>query len=223
MLADDHAFADGPVFQRVASEADARKSLEATVAVATAESVRHLADLWRRFDAGAKVGDGVRLGVNARLINGGDPGLVTLNGPSAIRGIIRAEAGGRIEIGRFCYIGDDVILSARHSIQIGDATLLGHGVQVFDNDSHPTDAWQREVQFRRMLGDKSVTAPMDIAARPISIGRRCWIGLGTLVMKGVTIGDDTVVAAASVVTGNLPAGVVAAGNPARVVRELTPP
>jgi acetyltransferase-like isoleucine patch superfamily enzyme len=143
--------------------------------------------------------------------------------PSAIRGIVRAEAGGRIEIGRFCYIGDNVILSARASIQIGEATLLGHGVQVFDNDSHPTDAWQREVQFRRMLGDKSVTAPMEISARPIVIGRRCWIGLGTLVMKGVTIGDDTVVAAASVVTSDLPAGVVAAGNPARVVKELTPP
>ena len=118
MFADDHAFADGPVFQRVVSEADARKSIEATGAVATTESARHLADLWRRFDAGANAGDGVRLGMNARLINGGDPGLVTLNGPSAIRGIVRAEAGGRIEIGRFCYIGDNVILSARASIQI---------------------------------------------------------------------------------------------------------
>ena len=73
-----------------------------------------------------------------------------------------------------------------------------------------------------MLGDKRIAIPLEIRSKPIVIGSRCWIGLGSAVMKGVTIGDDTVVAAQSVVTSDLPAGVVAAGNPAKVVRELRP-
>ncbi len=52
------------------------------------------------------------------------------------------------------------------------------------------------------------------------IGRRCWLGLNSIVMKGVTIGDGTIVASGGVVVDDLPAGVVAAGNPARVVKIL---
>ena len=55
---------------------------------------------------------------------------------------------------------------------------------------------------------------------PVRIGRRCWIGAGALIMPGVTIGDDTVIGAGSVVTKDIPAGVVAVGNPCRVLREV---
>lgn len=55
---------------------------------------------------------------------------------------------------------------------------------------------------------------------PVHIGKRCWIGAGALIMPGVTIGDDTVIGAGSVVTRDIPAGVVAVGNPCRVLREV---
>ena len=55
---------------------------------------------------------------------------------------------------------------------------------------------------------------------PVRIGRRCWIGAGALIMPGVTIGDDTVIGGGSVVTKDIPAGVVAVGNPCRVLREV---
>lgn len=128
---------------------------------------------------------------------------------------------GTLEIGRFCYVGDNVIVSAQDSVRIGDATLLAHGVQVFDNNSHPIAADRRELQFRRMMGVKDQTGPIQIDSAPVEIGRRCWIGMNSIVMKGVSIGDDTIVAAGSVVVTSLPAGVVAAGNPAKIIRELS--
>ena len=55
---------------------------------------------------------------------------------------------------------------------------------------------------------------------PVHIGRNCWIGAGAVIMPGVTIGDNTVIGAGSVVTKDIPAGVVAVGNPCRVMREI---
>ncbi len=95
--------------------------------------------------------------------------------------------------------------------------LLAHGVQVFDNDTHPTGAAERQAHFRSILkiGPRRDFA---IAARPVRIGSRCWLGFSSVVMKGVTIGDDAIVAAAAVVTSDVAAGSVVAGNPARRVR-----
>lgn len=220
----DHAFADGAVFQQPKSMDEARKIL--------AQNDEHIASgnyqaslllsIWTRFSKAAQVSDKVSLGLGARLINGNQPESVIIEGPSAVRGILRAETNGHIHIGRFVYIGDNTIISSHKSIQIGYATLIAHGVQIFDNDSHPTHAYQREIQFRRMLGDKSEYVELEIKAAPVTIGKRCWIGLNSLILKGVTIGDNTIVAANSVVTSDLPPGVIAVGNPAKVVRKLHP-
>lgn len=221
LLPEDHAFADGPVFDRVTTLDGAREALAAWDPLIAEQYAPFLMELWRRFDASAVVGEGVKLGLGARLVNLGESDDVRIEGPAAIRGILRAEAGGRIRIGRFVYVGDHALISARKSIDIGDATLLAHGVQIFDNNSHPIQVYQREVQFRRMLGDKGVRVPMEIAAAEVHIGRNCWVGMNSLVMKGVTIGSASIVAAASVITSDVPSGVVVAGNPGRQVRELT--
>jgi maltose O-acetyltransferase len=92
-------------------------------------------------------------------------------------------------------------------ITIGDDVQMGPYVQLL-TPTHPTDAGLR--------GDKWE------AAAPITIGANVWLGGGVIVLPGVTIGENTVVGAGSVVTRNLPANVVAAGNPARVVRTLDP-
>jgi maltose O-acetyltransferase len=72
--------------------------------------------------------------------------------------------------------------------------------------THPTDADLRRAKWE--------------AASPITIGNNVWLGGGVIVCPGVTIGDDTVVGAGAVVVKDLPAGVVAVGNPARVIRHL---
>lgn len=55
---------------------------------------------------------------------------------------------------------------------------------------------------------------------PVKIGKRCWIGAGAIILPGVTVGDDTVIGAGSVVTKDIPSGVVAVGNPCRVIKTL---
>ena len=91
------------------------------------------------------------------------------------------------------------------AITIGARAQLGPGVQLL-TATHPTDAAAR------------VAGPE--LARPITIGARAWLGGAVVVGPGVSIGADTVVGAGSVVVRDLPAGVVAVGNPCRVLRKL---
>ena len=119
------------------------------------------------------------------------------------RTIIFARDGGVIEI------GDDVGISgatiyARSSIKIGDGTLIGGNTKILDNDFHPVDA-----DVRRENPNAA------IPSKPIVIGKNVFIGCNCLILKGVTIGDDAVIGAGSVVTKDVPAGCVAAGNPAK--------
>lgn len=84
-------------------------------------------------------------------------------------------------------------------------TQIAPGVQLLAAD-HP-----REPELRRALRE---------LARPVTVGADVWIGAGAIVCPGVTVGDDSIIGAGSVVTRDVPAGVMAAGNPCRVVREL---
>jgi acetyltransferase-like isoleucine patch superfamily enzyme len=180
---------------------------------------RLLRRMWSQFETGARTSDGVRLALAARLINLNAADRVEIGPNTAIRGILRNERDGRIRIGSCVYVGDGVILSAGEAIVIESGTLLAHGVQVFDNDSHPIDAQERARHFRMILGLES-SGPSKIATAPVHIGERCWIGMQSLIMKGVTIGDEAIVAAGSVVATDIPARVLAGGNPARVIKPL---
>ena len=91
-------------------------------------------------------------------------------------------------------------------IRIGDDVQIGPNVQLL-TPTHPLDADLRRDKWE--------------AAEPITIGDNVWLGGGVIVLPGVTIGSDTVVGAGSVVTKDLPPGVLAVGNPARVIRDLT--
>lgn len=210
---DDHAFANGQVHLRP------RSLLDAVCGVASFSGGLQLRSVWRRFAAQSVIGERVRLSVTARLINLNTAETVVIRPEAVIRGIIRNEANGSIEIGSCCYIGDSVLISAAERIVIGDSTLVAHGVQIFDNDTHPRDPFERELHFRSML-DHPHNRTLSIAAAPVRIGRRCWIGMNSLIMKGVSIGEDTIVAAGSVVTNDLPGAVVAAGNPAAPIKRI---
>ena len=128
-----------------------------------------------------------------------------------------AGRGSVIEPPFFCDYGTHIVLDADvfinfncvfldcAAITIGAQTQLGPAVQLYAA-THPIEAAAR------------VAGPE--LARPITIGRRVWIGGGSVVLPGVTIGDDTVIGAGSVVTKSVPARVVAAGNPCRVLRSI---
>ena len=99
------------------------------------------------------------------------------------------------------------VIAAAESIVIGDRVLCGANVTITDTDWHAINLSER-------------STPGTAASAPVSIEDDVWIGLGAVVLKGVTIGRGTVVAAGSVVTRSLPEMVIAGGNPARVIGQL---
>ncbi|WP_410000407.1 acyltransferase [Gemmata sp. SH-PL17] len=136
---------------------------------------------------------------------------VRLSGkPSFAFGRAGAEGAPELVIGDDTFIGHGCSFSVGRSVRIGRHCLLASGVTVLDMDGHPVDA------NRRRAGDP--TPPESIA--PVIIGDDVWIGRGAVILKGVSIGHRAIVAAHSVVTKNVPADAIVAGNPARVVKEL---
>ena len=113
--------------------------------------------------------------------------------------------GHHVHLGSNVYANAGLKLVDDTYIYIGDNTMLGPNV-VLATAGHPIDPTLRGMALQYNL--------------PVRIGKNCWLGAGVIVMPGVTIGDNTVIGAGSVVTKDIPSGVVAVGNPCRVMRAV---
>ena len=113
--------------------------------------------------------------------------------------------GHHVHLGSNVYANAGLKLVDDTHIYIGDCTMLGPNV-VLATAGHPIDPELRAQALQYNM--------------PVRIGKNCWLGAGVIVMPGVTIGDNTVIGAGSVVTRDIPSGVVAVGNPCRVLREV---
>jgi acetyltransferase-like isoleucine patch superfamily enzyme len=122
------------------------------------------------------------------------------------RCVISAARDAKVVIGDDCGFSGTVIAAAE-SITLGNRVFCGVNCTILDNDRHAIDAASRMENLRG--GSSAVIVEDDV-----------WLGMNVVVLKGCRIGKGTVVAANSVVTRSLPAGVIAAGVPARVIREL---
>lgn len=124
---------------------------------------------------------------------------------SEIRSPLRCDYGYHLRIGARTFVNFGLVALDVAPITIGDDVQIGPGVQLL-TPTHPVDPEPRRAKWE--------------AARPIGIGDNVWLGGGVIVLGGVNIGENTVVGAGAVVTRDLPANVVAMGNPARVSRSL---
>lgn len=122
-----------------------------------------------------------------------------------IRPPFYVDYGSHISIGERVFANYGLVALDVAAITIGDDTQIGPNVQLL-TPTHPVEPGPRRDKWE--------------GGAAITIGRNVWLGGGVVVCPGVSIGDDTVVGAGAVVTKDLPAGVVAVGNPARVVRTL---
>ena len=129
------------------------------------------------------------------------------------------EYGIHIEIGDFSFVNVNCVFLDSNRITLGNYVLLGPGVQLL-TPGHPVHAAERHIPCP---ADPGLPMRAICEARPITIADHCWIGAGTIVLPGVTIGTGTTIGAGSVVTKSIPANRLAAGNPCRVIRELHPP
>lgn len=122
-----------------------------------------------------------------------------------IRPPFYVDYGSQISVGARCFANFGLVALDVAPITIGDDVQIGPNVQLL-TPTHPVAPGPRRDKWE--------------AAEPIRIGDNVWLGGGAIVLPGVTIGDNTVVGAGAVVTRDLPADVVAVGNPARVVRTV---
>lgn len=123
--------------------------------------------------------------------------------------------------GAYIRIGDNVGMSgvtiyARKGIEIGENTAIGGNTKILDNDFHPIEAETRN----KLLMDKNGGDSDLIPAKPIKIGKNCFIGCNAIILKGTELGDGCVVGAGAVVSGKFEPDSVIVGNPARCIRKV---
>jgi lipopolysaccharide O-acetyltransferase len=116
-------------------------------------------------------------------------------------------------IGNDVQLNDSVHIGAAELVEIGDHTLIASRVFITD---HSHGVYDRQDNRSR---PEVIPVKRPIVAKPVHIGRNVWIGEQVCVLPGVRIGDGVVIGAGSVVTRDIPAQCVAAGNPARVIRQ----
>ncbi len=123
--------------------------------------------------------------------------------------------------GAYIRIGNNVGMSgvtiyARKGIEIGENTAIGGNTKILDNDFHPVEAEARN----KLLADKNGGDSDLVPAKPIKIGKNCFIGCNAIILKGTELGDGCVVGAGAVVSGKFEANSVIVGNPARVIKKV---
>ncbi|HET6520425.1 MAG TPA: sugar O-acetyltransferase [Geminicoccaceae bacterium] len=120
-----------------------------------------------------------------------------------IRPPFYCDYGYNIKLGAGAFLNFNCIILDIVEVSIGEMTQIGPGVQILAAD-HPRDPVQRNAGLE--------------FGRPVRIGRNVWVGAGALILPGVTVGDDAIIGAGSVVTRDVPAGATVVGNPARRTR-----
>ena len=150
------------------------------------------------------------------------------------KGLIRANflfesPSGFIKIGNNVHIGGAMFI-CRSSITVENDVTMAWGITIYDHDSHSiywehrkNDNTQCHADYFNHNGNNVVNKDWShVITKPIVIGAKAWIGFDVTILKGVTIGEGAVVGAKSVVTKDVPAWTVVAGNPAKIIKELSP-
>ena len=125
---------------------------------------------------------------------------------------------GKIIIGKYSYIGKDTQIDSCVKVEIGNYCMISNNVLIQDHNSHPVNKLDRRKQLIK-LQDRP-TNVYEAETKKIIIGDDVWIGTDSTILKGVTIGNGSIIAARAVVTKNVPPNSIAAGNPAIIVKKI---
>lgn len=126
---------------------------------------------------------------------------------------------GKIEIGDYCFVGEDSRVYSATRIKIGNRVQIAHGCNLFDNNVHSLVPDERHLEFMQNITN-GVFKLYDLHEREIVIMDDAWIGANAIISKGVTIGRAAIVAAGSVVLDDVSDYTVVGGNPARQIKTL---
>ncbi len=165
---------------------------------------------WRIDRHAARGGFFIRHPVEGEVLEALDEGRLQIGAGTLLEPgcWLTLAPGARIEIGVECFLNRNTMLAAQERIEIGDNTMFANGCFVGDAEHRYDDP------------ETPVTRQGFTSKGPVRIGANCWFGVNCVVTSGVEIGDRCVIGANSVVTRDLPAGTIAAGAPAKAIREI---
>ena len=195
------------------------------MAIKTVRAVKNIPHQLKRRYKYARFHKYTKCGPNLDLSSGADcsaeqPGSICLGKKCRVYGSLQTQGKGTITIGDHCCIYSRTVIGSVQEITIGDCVMISNHVHIYDNNNHPTDPEARhQLCLEGFDGDGWKWKHADAA--PIHIESDVWIGEYAAVMKGVTIGKGSIVAAHAVVTKDVPPYSIVAGNPAKVVKELS--
>jgi len=164
------------------------------------------------------------IGSNTEIIGALDirkqGGSIVIGNDSLIEGYVVCEnEKSKITIGNNVYVGGSTVIDCAESILIEDDVLISYHVTITDSDGHSVDFNDRKNNlqaYRQGMIDWSI-----IPTKSIKIECGAWIGARSIILKGVTIGKGAIIGAGSVVTHDVPSWHIVAGNPARIIRDIS--
>jgi acetyltransferase-like isoleucine patch superfamily enzyme len=148
----------------------------------------------------------ISIGQNSVIVSDFRVNIAGINHPTILASVSERS---KITIGKESGISGATLVAV-NQIDIGDRVGLGVNVQIYDTDFHLEDPRERYNQ-------KSIK---EAESEPVKIGNDVWIGANVMILKGVSIGDQSIVGAGSIVTRDIPPNCVYAGNPARYIRRI---
>lgn len=149
--------------------------------------------------------------------DGSKPEDIELGDYVDVYGCLYSQSRGKIKVGNHCQLGLSSVIRSVESVTLGNCVIVSEGVKITDNNSHPTSPlfqWYRA----QMPPSSTLHLWKNSGYSPITIEDNVWIGEFARICKGVTIGKNSVIAANAVVTKDVPANCIAAGNPAKIVK-----
>lgn len=175
----------------------------------------------RRLARHARFGPGFVFTPRTRIVNHASPDRVRFGrSVSLLDGELTCYRGGEIVIGDYSWMSLRGQIISTSSVTIGRYCIIARDVYISDTNEHPLDAGIRRRETldyveRGVIPDRSTSS-----SAPVSIGDDVWIGERAIILRGVAIGDRSIVAAGSVVTRSVPPDTIVAGNPARPIKQL---
>lgn len=176
-------------------------------------------NLRKKFLSSANSGENVFLSLNFKF-NIVD-NSVNIGNNTYLDGLLYTRENGKISIGDHCSFRTNTFIGSLNSVIIGNHVFGADNVYICDNNNHPISPEKRlEMTFCPPNTDKWKWSNDLVVSSPIIIGDNVWLGRCSMILKGVTIGEGSIVAAGAVVTKSVPPYSIVAGNPAKVVKKI---
>lgn len=172
--------------------------------------------------------DAVTMGARSKFYNQsrvlnfqGDKSKIRIGENCHLRGNLQIFAyGGSITIGDNCYLGENSYIWSGDKVVIGNNVLISHNVNIVDSNSHELNYKEREEGYINLIAQGHPKNKGSIITAPIIVSDNAWISFGCIILKGVTIGKGSIVAAGSVVVKDVPDWTMVGGNPATIIKEI---